>query len=137
VKYNKRLGRIKQIAVNFLPLQNLPKRQVFPHFSSRVRPPVQLHFKRLSEGEEGVTGSLSRHDLHRFGSSFEFLVKPFNDIGGSQGDPFFFWAVEEDKAGIQAFSQAFDLRVGKDLRCSVTPRWFLSSFPNKSASKCL
>jgi hypothetical protein len=43
---------------------------------------VQFHFKS-NEDEEGITGSLPGHDLHRLGSSFEFLAKPINDIGGS------------------------------------------------------
>lgn len=49
---------------------------------------MQFHFKG-NEGKKGITRSLPGHDLYRLGSSFEFLVKPFNDIGGFQRDPFF------------------------------------------------
>jgi hypothetical protein len=58
------------------------------------------------EGEEGITGSLGGKDLHGFCSSFEFLVKPFNDVGGSRRDPFLFREIEEGKASINGFFQA-------------------------------
>ena len=66
---------------------------------------MQLHFKS-NEGEEGVTRPLPGHDLHGLGSSFEFLVKPLDDVCGPERNPFFLRTIEESKAGVEGFFQA-------------------------------
>ena len=65
---------------------------------------MQLHFKS-NEGEEGITRTLPGNDLHRFGSSFEFFVKPFDDVCGPERNPFLLREVEESEAGIKGFFQ--------------------------------
>jgi len=44
---------------------------------------MQFHFQR-NEGQQGIAGPLTCHDLHRPGSLSKFLVEPFNDVGGPQ-----------------------------------------------------
>ena len=65
---------------------------------------MQLHFKS-NEGEEGITRPLAGNDLHRFGSSFEFFVKPFDDVCGPERNPFLLREVKEGEAGIKGFFQ--------------------------------
>jgi len=70
---------------------------------------MKLHLKS-NEGEEGITRSLPGHDLHGLGSSSEFLVKSFDNVGGSQGDPLFLGEIEEVQARVHGFLQAFNCR---------------------------
>ena len=74
---------------------------------------MQFHFKS-DEGEQGETRPLPRHDLHGFGSPFEFLVKPLDDICGPERNPFLFRTIEQSQAGIEGLLQT--LHSGSELR---------------------
>ena len=79
--------------------------EIVAHFPHRVRPPVEFHLY-ADKGQQSITGVLPSHDFHWFGPSPEFLIQSLNDIGGTQGNPFFLGKVEEGQAAIQRVSQA-------------------------------
>lgn len=70
---------------------------------------MQLHFQS-NKGEEGITRPLPSHDLHGLGSSPELPIEPFDDVGGSQRNPFFLGAIEDGQAGIEGFFQTLKRR---------------------------
>ena len=67
-------------------IEIIEERQVSAYFPDGCAFPVQLHFQ-TDEGEQPVTGVLPGDDFHRSGSTLEFLVQAFDDIGVSERNP--------------------------------------------------
>ena len=73
-----------------------------------------MHFLLdADKSQQSVTGVLPGHYFHRFGSPFEFLVQPLNDIGGTKRDPFLLGKLEEGQAATQGVLEA--LYGGRDI----------------------
>ena len=43
---------------------------------------------RFLVSQDAIASNLTGHDLHNLGPMSEFLVKPLDEVGRSQGDPF-------------------------------------------------
>ena len=69
--------------------------------------PVELHFQ-TDEGKKPETSILPGDDFHRSGSTLEFLVQAFDDIGGSERNPLIFRKLQVGQAGFQRVSETFD-----------------------------
>ena len=88
-------------------IEIIEERQVSANFPDGCASPVQLHFQ-TDEGEQPVTGVLPGDDFHRSGSTLEFLVQAFDDIGGSERNPLIFRKLQVGQAGFQRVSETFD-----------------------------
>ena len=88
-------------------IETIEDREVSEYSSNWYATLVQLHFQ-TDEGEQPVTGVLSGDDFHRSGSTLEFLVQAFDDIGGSERNPLIFRKLQVGQAGFQRVSETFD-----------------------------
>ena len=93
--------------MNLYSFEIIEERQVSAYFPDVCASPVQLHFL-TDEGKQPVTGVLPGDDFHRSGSTLEFLVQAFDDIGGSERNPLIFRKLQVGQAGFQRVSKTFD-----------------------------